>query len=1238
MKLLKTIFIAPGITCLLIFISAKGFGQFSISYIPNSETLTQGTAMTNLKPTVTNGPVSALSYGSGSSLGSVSNGLDNPYGAAVDASGNIYVANYGAFKDLGSISEYNVTTHTWSTFTTTSISNPSAITIDNSGNVYVLNYQVQDNGNHKGNGYVTEYNSTGGLVATIVEGLGPATGIAINNSNGNLDVAEESANMGNGVIAEYTTNGALNFTLTDTHIPNPVNVATDNAGNIYVLDNTNNDVVKYSSTGTYISTVVTSGLTNPFGLYVDGSGNIYVSDSGAGGTNSIEVYNASGTFLTNLSGLSDPEGMATDSKGNLFVTDFTNQTLTEYPATGGWFISGKLPPGLTFDYTTGTISGTPTTVFSSTTYTITAYNASGTASTATITLSSGANASAPTISYSPSVNVYTTGTAYTLAPTTTGSPTSFSISPAFAGNGTFKFNSDGSFSGTPSTVTAAAVYTITAKNAAGLTATTTVSLTFVKDNFWIGGHAGSPNDWNTKQNWSANTVPISTTFASIGVINYSSANEPIISSGGNYTVGYLTFGAAHAATLTVAAGGSLTINNILTVNDSANPTITKTGTGTDNVNVASTAVVNMMGGTLTINSGVTFTLKSTATSSASVGQIASGSIAGNVTVERYIPGGTGYRGYILLSSPVNYGTPDAYGNTIYSINYLVNSTYVTGSNFATTTFSKAGNPSLYLYRENLVPSNAGFTSGNYRGISDLSSPPSYTLNGDGAGYDIPVGNGYLFFFRGGAGTMNPYTTNSTPAAATLTATGALNQGSITFKHWYTPGASGLMYTTLSGDPTIEGFNLVGNPYACTIDLTTYATGGISMTNISKFVYELDPSSKNYGIYAVDGSVVPSNNASRYIVSGQGFFVLAINSSPTPQLTFNESCKVENIQNTGLNLLLGKPPVANNPQYLRLQMALDSVNTDESIIQFSSGAKNTYVFNEDAPYRVGTGKVSLSSISGDNKALAINQLPLSNGLTIPLKISASANGNYTLNLKDIKGVPALYDIWLKDTFTKDSVNMRATASYSFSITSDTTSTGSKRFTLMVKQNPALAYQLLSFNAEKTGTRQVKITWTTKNEQNYTNFTIQRSTDFGNSYQSIGGMVSSGQGQYELIDPSPKTGHDFYVLKSEDINGTISYSNFADVQFQDNAGDKAGSLSCYPNPTVNTINLTITPKKQGSTTYNIRISNSTGLVVKTAVTNETSWQSNVGNLLTGTYLVQVIDAKDNSIVGQTKFVKL
>ncbi|HVW15423.1 MAG TPA: T9SS type A sorting domain-containing protein [Mucilaginibacter sp.] len=1242
MKLLKN---SPPILWVwyaLALISSTAFAQApNIAYTPSTYAMTQNTAITPMTPANSGGAVGTFGYGT--ATGITGGSLDHPYGVVTDASGNVYVANLGVDKkDPGSVLKYNVSSHAWSTFATDSVNNPSAIAIDNSGNVYVLNYQRSNNGNgnYDGNAYIAEYNSSGTLLNLPVQGLGPATGIAINNSNGNLDVAEESANGGNAAVVEFTTSGAVNFTLTNTAIPNPVNVATDNSGNIYVLDNTKLDVVKFSSTGSYLSIPVSTGLVNPFGLYIDGSGNIYVSDSGVGGTKSLKVYNSSGTLLTTLSGLTDPEGMTTDSKGNLYVTDYTNNTLTEYQPTGGYFISGKLPPGLSFNYATGVISGTPTTTFASTTYTITAYNASGSSST-TVTISCTANASAPTIVYVPSVQVFTTGTIDTLKATTTNNPNQFSSSPGLPAG--FSFTSSGNIMGTTTTVSAATVYTITATNTStGLSATTTVSLAFVKDNYWTGKQS---NVWTDKQNWSAKTVPTSTTYASIGVVNYTGPDPVISATDGNQTVGYLVMGALNSATVTVQSGLSLTVNNILQVNNNATPVFSGAGT----YNVISTGIVSVIGtGDLTITSatGTSFVLQSTSAGSASVDAMTSGSINGQVTVQRYL---TAQRGYRLLASPVNYsGAADGNGNLAYSLNYVKNSAYVTGTTLApggfdvsSTVTTTSENPTLYLYREDVPVSNASFISGNYRGISNITNPPTYSLNNESSTYTIPVSNGFLFFFRGNRASASfDAETKTTYAAttATLSATGYLNQGQIIFRDWYNASSTAPGFSNPSA--TVEGFNLAANPYACTISLdnfnTTTTTSGIYGSNIAPFFYELNPKTQNYDIYEA-GIGYYTNSGSKYIASGQGFFVQATNTGG--ELIFNETAKtLSSIPTTNLLMTTkGRALAANTagtPQTLRLQMALDTVNTDDMLIVFDNNAKPGYAFAEDALHKTGSGKVNLSSISNDGQALSINKLPLRDGLVIPLKVGSNAYSTYTLNLAQAQGLPQVYDVWLKDAFTGDSVNMRNTTSYTFSITTDTGSYGAKRFSIAMRQNPALKYKLLNFDAQKSSS-QVKVTWTTQNEFDFTSFAVERSNDAGKTFNMIGSVSSDGSGSYSFTDKAPAAGSNLYRLRQQDINGSITYSAPVDVKF---ATGSTVALNLYPNPAVNTINVSFVPKSQDNTTYNVSITNSAGLVVANARISGTNWQGNINNLLPGTYLVNITNNKDNQLVGQTKFIKM
>jgi len=714
-------------------------------------------------------------------------------------------------------------------------------------------------------------------------------------------------------------------------------------------------------------------------------------------------------------------------------------------------------------------------------------------------------------------------------------------------------------------------------------------------------------------------------------------------------------------TITYAIGSNLAINN------SSRTIGATTYNGTFYLGSTSIIYPSVASSSINNSAGCTFTLQSDSYGSAAIGAL-SGTITGTYNVERYLSGGSSaYRSYRDLSSPV-YETTIG-GNNVYSINYVKLSALLTGSAGTAGGFDKAGNPTLYLYRDNLAPSNSSFTGGNFRGVGDISADPAYTIDIDGGGYGIPVGNGFMFFDRGDRTTnlANKYSPGTVAESITLTASGTLNTGPILVKPWFTLLPT-LDYTAVTGNASVLGLAFVGNPYASSIDWDTFSsatsTNGIYGPNVSPFIYILDPVSGSYNVYQQGngGFGTIASSGSNIIPSGQGFFVSAF--APGASLTFNEAAKTsQQATHANGNLFLGPPPLAVVNQFLNLKLVKDSVHTDGLLIKFASNARHEYALGEDAVYKPSNGPVSLSSMSADSIALAINAQPLPK-LTptiIPINVNATTDGTYQFKMAALKGIPDLYDIWLKDAYTGDSLDIKHNPTYSFTIINNDAASYAGRFNLVIRENPELMVHLLNFTATKV-TDGAQAVWTTENEQNYTNFTVERSSDGGANFAVVGGYPSDGLGTYSLLDKTPPVGNDLYRLKTVDVNGTVIYSNVVKLMYTNSNGLAKNNISIYPNPASGVIHLNVNENSnnltpgisglhtsglnQGLTTtvqttaktYDIKIISVTGSVITSVTSSSSTWQDNVTTLSPGTYIVEVINSKDKTLVGKSTFVKM
>jgi sugar lactone lactonase YvrE len=405
----------------------------NISYTGSPFTFTTGSAITPLTPTNSGGAVPATTPGTvttfagngmqGSTEGTGTAAMFNyPYGVAVDAAGNVYVADSYNHK-IRKISSVAVVTtlagngtlgSNDATGTLAKFNYPLGVAVDAAGNVYVADIY---------NNKIRKITSTG-VVTTLagssstgaIDGIGTAasfnnpTGVAVD-ATGNVYVADNSNHKirkitSAGVVTTLAGNGtagAIDGIGTAASFNFPTGVAVDAAGNVYVADNINQKIRKITSagvvstlagSGTYGSTDATgtaASFYNPNGVAVDATGNVYVADNNnqkirkitsAGvvttlaGNGTVGATDAIGTAAS----FYDPTGVAVDAAGNVYVADYSNHKIRKI-SLFGYSISPTLPTGLSFNATTGTISGTPTVVTAATNYSITATNSSGISST-----------------------------------------------------------------------------------------------------------------------------------------------------------------------------------------------------------------------------------------------------------------------------------------------------------------------------------------------------------------------------------------------------------------------------------------------------------------------------------------------------------------------------------------------------------------------------------------------------------------------------------------------------------------------------------------------------------------------------------------------------------------------------------------------------------------------------------------------------------------------------------------
>jgi sugar lactone lactonase YvrE len=257
--------------------------------------------------------------------------LSSPHGVAVDATGNVYIADTANCRIRKvSVSNGAITTVAGNgtcgfgggsgPATSVQLQSPAGIALDSLGNLYIAD---------SGNNVVRQVSLPNGTIATVA-------------GSGNYGY---SGDGGSATLAQLKT---------------PFGVAVDSLGkNLYIADTGNNRVRQVS--GGVITTVAGSGtlgysgdggsatsaqLSLPWGVAVDSSGNLYIADVD---NNRIRMV-SSGVIATvagSTAGYSGdngppassqlylPDGVALDSSGSLYIADSYNNRVRKVtnPAT-----------------------------------------------------------------------------------------------------------------------------------------------------------------------------------------------------------------------------------------------------------------------------------------------------------------------------------------------------------------------------------------------------------------------------------------------------------------------------------------------------------------------------------------------------------------------------------------------------------------------------------------------------------------------------------------------------------------------------------------------------------------------------------------------------------------------------------------------------------------------------------------------------------------------------------------